>query len=82
MCIGKTAEVLELQEQSGITTCRVRFSDGHEAACLSYLDDLSPGDLVLVSGGAVVDRLEAAGCGAGEPAGEASSAVSDQEVEA
>jgi hydrogenase maturation factor len=57
MCLGTAGEVVEVMENAGLVMARVQFPAAPEQLCLSYVEALEPGDRVLVSGGAVVERV-------------------------
>jgi hydrogenase maturation factor len=57
MCLGTAGTVVALHEIAGVTMAMVEFPFAPTQNCLSYVDSLVVGERVLVSGGAVLERV-------------------------
>ena len=57
MCLSTAGRVVEVQETAGVITARVVFERAPEQTCLSYLEDIRVDELVLVAGGAILERV-------------------------
>lgn len=57
MCVTTAGRVTEIRSSDGFVTLRVTFESAPEQVCLSYIDGVELGDFVLVTGGAVVERV-------------------------
>ncbi|MGD0676321.1 MAG: HypC/HybG/HupF family hydrogenase formation chaperone [Polyangiaceae bacterium] len=63
MCLGVPGEVVELHDKEGMRFAKVRFGGISRDVCVEAVDDVNPGDFVLVHVGfaiARIDREEAA----------------------
>ena len=58
MCLTTPATVLRVAERGGICVVTVLSPDEGERDCLTYVKDLQPGERVLVTGGAIVERFD------------------------
>lgn len=57
MCISAPGRVIGVRETGGVVTAQVAFEASPEQVCLCYIDSVVVGDLVLVAGGAIVERV-------------------------
>ena len=59
MCLGVPGRVLSREQEDGLLMGRVDFGGVSRKVCLEHVQDVSPGDYVLVHVGFALSRIDA-----------------------
>jgi hydrogenase expression/formation protein HypC len=58
MCLAIPGKIVELYESDGIRMAQVDFGGVTRSACLEYLQDITPGNYVLVHVGFAISKVD------------------------
>jgi len=58
MCLGIPGEIIEIWEEGGLPTGRVRFGGILREVCLAYVPEARPGDYVIVHAGFAISKVD------------------------
>jgi hydrogenase expression/formation protein HypC len=58
MCLGIPGEILEVREDNGLRTGKVRFAGITREVCLAYVPEAARGDFVVVHVGFAISKID------------------------